>query len=622
MRLYRRFPTIRPPAAGRPGHRQPALVPCLVFLAALIAAPARAGEPVTLLLRWDHQFQFAGYYAAQWQGYYADAGLDVTMRTPFTEQSQILDSVEEVVSGRADFAIGAADILIARDQGKPVVVLATIFNQSAAEFYIRKDSGFASIADIPRLAVARRLNDLLDYEFQAMLLAEGIDPATVQPKKPFGNANDIASGDVDLIPGYSFVTAHLLTSMGVEFYRLRPSDFGINFYGDSLFTSEEMIRHREKTVNKFVEASLRGWQYALENPTEIADLIAQRLQRRFPVADPVAFNRAQIDGVLRSTLYPVVEPGHVNPGRWQHMHDWLEMAGLIANPIDLDAFIYDPLKRREASQRRLLELFAGLAIVAAALGVVSWIWFLRRAVRARTAELDLSQRNLTEAQNLATLGQLTATVSHELRNPLGVIRNAAFVLEKKFDGQDEKVARALERIDRSIARCDRIVGDLLDFTRIPTSPFEPTEIDVWLSQTLADLTPPDGVRTACELGAPGVVVPVDHERLHRVIINLQENACQAMQGCENPVLTFRTRPSNGGVTIEVADNGAGMDAETLDRAFEPLFSTKNFGFGLGLPTVRQIMIGHSGDVAIESTPGQGTTVSLWLPGATPAEGQA
>ena len=98
-----------------------------------------AAEKVTLQLRWDHQFQFAGYYAAKWQGFYDEAGLDVLIKSAVTPEG-ILSAVKEVGEGRADFGIGAADILKAKDEGAPLVLVASIFQHSAAGFYTRKET--------------------------------------------------------------------------------------------------------------------------------------------------------------------------------------------------------------------------------------------------------------------------------------------------------------------------------------------------------------------------------------------------------------------------------------------------------------------------------------------------
>ncbi len=149
----------------------------------LLTQAASAADKVVLQLRWDHQFQFAGYYAALWKGYYSDAGLEVTIRTPFKEGGGIVNSVDEVVSGRADFGIGAADFLVARDKGKPVVALSTFFYESAVEFYVNWHSGYSSLGDLPRLRVARRIGDLLDTEFQAMLKLSRLEMLAEQGRK-------------------------------------------------------------------------------------------------------------------------------------------------------------------------------------------------------------------------------------------------------------------------------------------------------------------------------------------------------------------------------------------------------------------------------------------------------
>ena len=203
---------------------QPRRILGLVFAVSVVLASQslKAAEPLTLLLRWDHQYQFAGYYAALWKGYYSDVGLEVTIKTPIEEGGSILNSVDEVVSGGADFAIGGADLLVAYDQGKPIVVVSTFFHESAAEYYINRDSGYTSLADLPELRVARRIGDLLDTEFQAMLKAEGLDPDLVKPVTSYGSEQAVADGSLDLSPGYSFVTPFILKDLGVRFHRLAP----------------------------------------------------------------------------------------------------------------------------------------------------------------------------------------------------------------------------------------------------------------------------------------------------------------------------------------------------------------------------------------------------------------
>ena len=143
------------------------------------AAPDSALEKVVLELRWDHQAQFAGYYAAVWQGFYADAGLDVKIRSAFGDEG-FVQAVPEVLAGRAEFGIGAADVLVAIDGGAPLIIASPVFQQSGFGVVSRVYSGVASPADLMGLAVMRPTSDLAEAELGAMLAAEGVDPGAIR----------------------------------------------------------------------------------------------------------------------------------------------------------------------------------------------------------------------------------------------------------------------------------------------------------------------------------------------------------------------------------------------------------------------------------------------------------
>jgi signal transduction histidine kinase len=221
---------------------------------------------------------------------------------------------------------------------------------------------------------------------------------------------------------------------------------------------------------------------------------------------------------------------------------------------------------------------------------------------------------------MAVLGQLTATVSHELRNPLGVIRTSAFIVNEDRTDANPRVQRAIERIERSVVRCDRIIDELLDFTRISDLEHEPTALDSWLDSTLSEQVLPSEVELRQDFNMAGIDVAIDRDRIRRAVINVFDNACQAMtdpahsiDGDGRHVLTVTTRALEDRIEIVFVDNGPGIPADVRPMIFEPLFSTKGFGVGLGLPTVKQIMEQHGGGIDIDSAPGQGARIRLWLP---------
>jgi signal transduction histidine kinase len=260
--------------------------------------------------------------------------------------------------------------------------------------------------------------------------------------------------------------------------------------------------------------------------------------------------------------------------------------------------------------------------------VVFWIRELRilnenleRRVADRTTELRAAQAELLRKERLATLGQLTATVSHELRNPMGVIRTSAYIVRRSLAGESGRVQRAMERIERNVIRCDRIIDELLDFARIKELVREPTAIDAWLDQTLGEQVLPPEIVLRRDFNLSNAIIPIDHDRFRRAVINVFDNACQAMagEGVENAaaigdgIITVRSQEREGRAELVFQDTGPGIPPEIREKIFEPLYSTKGFGVGLGLPTVQQIMEQHDGGVEIENVDGGGTQVTLWLP---------
>ena len=240
---------------------------------------------------------------------------------------------------------------------------------------------------------------------------------------------------------------------------------------------------------------------------------------------------------------------------------------------------------------------------------------LEALVRERTAALEQAQADLIRKERLATLGQLIGTVSHEIRNPLGTIRGSVFSIGQMIKKQDySRIEPVLVRAERNIIRCDRIIEELLDFTRTRRLDRQPTALDAWLKDVLEDVPASDGITYVWALAAD-TMISIDREQLRRAIVNLANNATQAMaeEGASGNVLRIATALADGEVEIAIADQGAGIPPEYMEKIFEPLFSTKGFGVGLGIPIIKDIIEAHGGRLVYDSTVGQGTTVRIWLP---------
>jgi PAS domain S-box-containing protein len=240
-------------------------------------------------------------------------------------------------------------------------------------------------------------------------------------------------------------------------------------------------------------------------------------------------------------------------------------------------------------------------------------------LRAANESLKEAMQKLASSERMATIGQVAATVSHELRNPLGAIRNSMALVHQLTAGKQLGVERALERVDRNIERCTAIISAMLEFTHEKEITRAPTPIAAWLAELLAGHPLPEGITLERDLRA-GDEVAIDRERFQQAILGVVDNAVQALQDPawappENYPRRVTVRAESAGphVRLSIIDNGPGIPPDVLPRIFEPLFTTKGFGVGLGLPTVRQIVEKHGGTIDVTSTATGGTTATIWLP---------
>ena len=338
-------------------------------------------DEITLQLRWEHQFQFAGYYAALWEGYYDDHGLKVDIKSGIDEEGNVILAPEAVSSNKADFGVGGVDILLAVDKGYDLKIISTFFQRSPVAYYMLPSTRFNSIYDMTHLNVARREHDLLDIELQAMLINEGIDPFGDQviPKDVVLNFSDLSSGKYDVIPGYLDTIAYQAHLVDEEVKSVHPIEFGVDFYGDSLFTSETMAKNRPKLVERFRKASILGWKYALENPEEMAQRIADHYYKDSRnYLEFVDFNKFQSGKVSELTLYPVVEIGNMNPYRWESMINYLTTLNLIENDIKTDHLLFDFEQIQKEKSALYIRLYQSLLAFLAVVGLFSYIWYMNR----------------------------------------------------------------------------------------------------------------------------------------------------------------------------------------------------------------------------------------------------
>jgi signal transduction histidine kinase len=248
---------------------------------------------------------------------------------------------------------------------------------------------------------------------------------------------------------------------------------------------------------------------------------------------------------------------------------------------------------------------------------------LERHVHERTTELNKAlgelhnaQEALVRRERLAMLGQLSSGVGHELRNPLGVMTNAVYYLKTVLATQPANVQEYLDIIQQQVTVSEKIVSDLLDFTRSKPPQRKPTPLRPATETQVARIAPGRLDRVSVELDIPDEVPSalVDPMQLGQIIINLVTNAAQAMDG--NGRITVRARSTDGKrIAYEVSDTGPGVPADIGEKVFEPLFTTKARGIGLGLAVSRMLARANGGDLTLASKAREGATFVLTLDAA-------
>jgi PAS domain S-box-containing protein len=242
---------------------------------------------------------------------------------------------------------------------------------------------------------------------------------------------------------------------------------------------------------------------------------------------------------------------------------------------------------------------------------------LEEMVDERTKELRDAQQRLLRAERLAAIGQLGASVGHELRNPLGIIKNSAYYINMKLQDADEKVKKHLGIIEKEIARSNKIISDLMNFARDKKLALQKTHLNVIVQDALSRTPAPDTVTVIVKLGGDLPPLMADPSQIEQVFINMISNAVQAVTSSSSVDsggrLEISTKAEDGFVVTEFKDNGCGISEENLGKLFEPLFTTKTKGIGLGLAVSKRIVEAHEGSIEVESEVEKGTVFIVKLP---------
>ena len=363
----------------------------------------QAAEKLVLQLRWLHQAQFIGYYVAQHNGYYAEAGLDVDIR----EGGPDIIPWKEVINGNADYAVDNTNAFTAYHEGHPVVALAAVFQHSPSIFLTKRSSGISTIKEMQGKRVMAFPGNQ-DPELMAMLSQQKMDRTQLSLLPTSANIHDLILDKVDVFNAYITNEPYYLEQANIPFYIINPRHYGIDFYSDLLITNHSRVDKKPDQVRRFHESSLKGWLYALNHPEEALDI----LESNYPVKKNRAHSRYELNRVREMVLPDFVEIGHINPIRLKQIEKELLHLGVINKTVNLESFVYKPSKPLDITPWiPWIIIGAGIFFLAIA-GALFLSYMNKRLSR------EIASRKETEAQllHLATHDPLTNLPNRTLLN--------------------------------------------------------------------------------------------------------------------------------------------------------------------------------------------------------------
>lgn len=600
-----------------------------------ISFPSLALEQVSLQLKWKHQFQFAGYYTAKEKGFYAEEGFDVEI----LERDHKSSPFDEVGSGRADYGIADSSVVLERLRGKPVVIASTVFQESPIVFMSLKRKGVSSIYDLKdkRVMFQRGLDDAA---LMAMVTLSGITNSQYTHIPHTFDDMALIKGDVDVMSAYKTNQVLNYKEMGVDINVLDPSSYGIDFYGDLIFTSEANARNNSKRVKAFVRASLKGWQYALDNQEEVVDLIIEKYnkkaKKKFLILEAGA-----IENIIKSNYVPL---GTMHVQRFNRIATIYKNLDLVAQLSSLDGLTlssYDKVVN-ELSTETLIVLFGVLTLlILITISVLIFNNKLNNVVKEKTKALSVSNIELEkhieeintknseleiakeEADNANKVKSFfLANMSHEIRTPMNGIYGSLQILNKKTVVEEDRML--IEQALFSSKCLLTIINDILDISKMEEGKLEfdivPFDLIELTKSVISDLS-----QTSAEQGT-GITLVCDNKdqnwfgdpvRIRQILLNILSNAVKFTKNGTINILIENKK--NDSVYIEIEDSGIGMSEQELDKLFhrfeqaDKSTTRKYGGTGLGM-AITQALIGlMEGSINVTSEQGQGTCFSFSLP---------
>ncbi|WP_345993486.1 ABC transporter substrate-binding protein [Sulfurimonas sp. HSL-1716] len=570
-----------------------------IILILLAAVSFSAAQKVVLQLSWLNQFQFAGYYVAKEKGFYRDVGLDVDIK----EFQNDTDLSSVIQKGKADFAVGRSSLLIDKINGKDVVALGSIFQESPLILLTRDDANISSVKDLMHKRIMMT-NDAKDTaSIMAMLFSNGIAQKDIKIIPHSFNLNDLINKKTDAMASYISNEPIRMEEKGIGYKIFDPKDYGFYFYSDILFTSSKFIKNNPKLTKDFYEASIKGWRYAFDHISQTAEII----HNHYNTQHKTLIELIKEGEVLKHLALKKDTPlGYLDRNQLNDIVKVYKVLGIVTKNIDLDTFIYKYNHPTElAFKLKYRDIwFIGIIFILLLISLNFILLFislrkrwihtqshLKQTIADQKEEIDKQNKIIIVQSKIAAIGEMLSNIAHQWRQPLNVISlstakiETALLLGKEMKNED------FLKISNDINLQTEYLSQTIDDFRNYFSPNSENFASFNIKDTIGkvnELTKEVFKSSGIEMimSMKECVITHNENFLIQALLNIYNNAKDAIieNGTAQRYFFIDLRCDEEKIVITLKDSGGGIDSETIEKIFEPYFTTKykSKGTGLGL----------------------------------------